>query len=111
MKFTQKEIELIEFLYEHTISNSDLNEMEQQQALSILNLKSKTIDEYIDMFETSTAYQDDDRLTVEEEKIIERLWNKISKKQTQDYLDLNKDFYSRILITQNELACRQITNK
>lgn len=102
MKLTEKEIDLIEFLYEHTILNSERNKKEMKKALGLLDSKTKNINDYIDMFETSISYQDDDRLTDQEEKIIERLWEKINKKQTQDYLNLNKNYYKELLIEQND---------
>ncbi len=102
MKLTEKEINLIEFLYEHTILNSERNKNEMKKALGVLNSKAKDINNYIDMFETSISYQDDDRLTDQEVKTIERLRKKINNKRTQDYLNLNKNYDRELLIKQND---------
>ncbi len=73
-----------------------------KQAFGVLNSKAKDINNYIDMFERSISYQDDDRLTDQEVKTIERLRKKINNKRTQDYLNLNKNYDRELLIKQND---------
>lgn len=104
MKFTKKEVELIEFLYEYAVLNSERNEIEMREALSLLDLEEKNTDSFIEMFENSLSYHGDDRLTLEEEKTIQRIHKKIDRKQTLDYLNWNLEYDKKQLEQENDLS-------
>lgn len=70
-KLTPGEIDLIEFLFEYRLFvENEINEVE------IVDYLKSISGDYFQMFEATSAYHDDDRLTKKESKIIERLYSK-----------------------------------
>ncbi|HAH54448.1 MAG TPA: hypothetical protein DCM02_03960 [Flavobacterium sp.] len=73
MQLSKNEIELIDFLYNHRLdSEVQSNNFENEEIDYMKSLKGN----YKEMFNFSNCYHNDDRLTKNENKIIETIYQK-----------------------------------